>query len=67
MPRVTPASRQASIMRRASRRSRAMGFSQRTCLPAAAAARVCSQWVSVGVETMTASTAASPMRAAAES
>ena len=45
---LTPAARQAAIMRSQSATDSAIGFSQKTCLPAAAAARVCSHVQVVG-------------------
>ena len=46
----TPASRQAATIRRPSAAVTARGFSQNTCLPARAAARVHSAWSELGSE-----------------
>ncbi len=55
----TPAVSHAAIISSHCAGLAAMGFSQSTCLPAAAAAGTTSRWASVGVTTTTASTAGS--------
>ena len=51
---VTPASAATEIIRSAAARSSAIGFSQRTCFPARAAATVACSWRAVGTHTDTA-------------
>ena len=53
---ATPASLQARTIARQSSAPRAIGFSTRTCLPAAAAATTCARWAAGGEVMMTAST-----------
>ncbi|MES4785944.1 MAG: hypothetical protein C4294_09140 [Nitrospiraceae bacterium] len=62
-PKVTPARSHASIIRSASSKRAAIGFSQRTCTPASAAATTASAWAGCGVQTSTASTM--PLRTSA--
>ena len=52
---TTPAAAHASTAACALARVSVKGFSQKTCLPAAAAAITCSAWVECGVVRMTAS------------
>jgi len=58
---VTPLALTASRTRSMRARSRSIGFSQKTCLPACAAASMSVAWVSVLVQMITASTAGSSM------
>merc|ERR1719203_1284432 len=53
---LTPASLHALIAVTVSARSVAIGFSQKTCLPAAAHALICSAWNCDGEQIQTAST-----------
>src|SRR6266487_1569234 len=62
MPSVTPFARHAAIMRSHSVRLIAIGFSHRTCLPASAAAVVCSACRYTGVATYTPSRSGSRTR-----
>ena len=62
---TTPASRAASYISRTSPAFSASGFSHITCLPALAAARLCSWCVKFGVAMMTASTSSDSTIAAA--
>ena len=63
VPSTTPARLQASIISRASATERASGFSQSTCLPAAAASTACARCISFVVLMYTAPTRGSRTRA----